>query len=648
VQIVINNFNSLSFNTIKFRKYSYLFIGVFVCFLLGSCASINKPLVNPIISSNNKADNELNKITQDIILGNLDSANQNINRLLVHQPENGQLHFLNGLNYHLQFAKGDPSKRDQAETGYLLALQFSPFDGKAARQLGYLYLELSRWRQAQARFSQSVKIDPTDVDSLLGLSIASYCAHDFGLALWASSEAIRVAPNSPKVLYMAAVIRAASGKFDEAKATLSLFKMMETDPQNSAKLSSALDRWNDVYKSNDYVLETMSTNTEKLQPVKSDDTTLSKAEVLNKSEAVVSPHWADCQQYLNPPVPAQINKHIANMDSDDDRNSSVLRTLNALPSPCKGLPLPRSVIFDAFILAMQEDNVENDGVNLLDGLSVVLEGSLTSSSESGTNTRVLKSSSISTPVGGLAYSLNMINSGKTRGELLSRPTLIALDRQPSYFFVGADLSVAIAGGNGGNGELVNIPIGTNLIVTPTFIDDNSMLIAVNIGRSAFQPISAGSSFSQQTQTSRSTAQANALMKFGETLIISGLDEKELSNFDSRVPVLGSLPGFNYFFGKSSNQKKHNSAVVMLTPRKPTTGNELPSLKDKEKLSLLEIRTKASKKGFVTSDNIETTLDLPDNRLYFESRYGVPYAEDWRQPSQLNKIFSSLKKALYFQ
>jgi hypothetical protein len=446
---------------------------------------------------------------------------------------------------------------------------------------------------------------------------------------------------------MAAVIRAASGKVDEAKATLSLFKMMETDPQNSEKLSSAVDRWNEAYKSNDYVLAAMSTNTEKPAPEKSDDKLPSNAEVKNKSETVVSPHWADCQQYLNPPVPAQINKHIANMDSDDERNSSALRTLNALPSPCIGLPLPRAVIFDAFILAMQEDNVNNDGVNLLDGLSVVLEGSLASSSESGTNTRVLKSS-ISTPVGGLTYSLNMINAGKTRGELLSRPTLIALDRQPSYFFVGADLSVAIAGGNGGNGELVNIPIGTNLIVTPTFIDDNSMLIAVNIGRSAFQPLSAGSSFSQQTQTSRSTAQANALMKFGETLIISGLDEKELSDFDSRVPVLGSLPGFNYFFGKSSEQKKHTSALVMLTPRKPTAANQLPSLKDKEKLSLFEIRTKATKNGFAPSDNIETTHDLADNRLYFESRYGAPYAEDWRHPSQLNKLFSSLKKALYFQ
>ena len=134
-------------------KFKSVLVFIFVGLLLSSCASINNPLTNSSKSASNKVDSDLNKITQDLISGNLDEASQNINKLLVRQPENGQLHFLNGLDYHLQFVNGDPSKRDQAETGYLLALEFSPFDGKAARQLGYLYLELSRWRQAQARFS---------------------------------------------------------------------------------------------------------------------------------------------------------------------------------------------------------------------------------------------------------------------------------------------------------------------------------------------------------------------------------------------------------------------------------------------------------------------------------------------------------------
>jgi hypothetical protein len=242
----------------------------------------------------------------------------------------------------------------------------------------------------------------------------------------------------------------------------------------------------------------------------------------------------------------------------------------------------------------------------------------------------------------------MINAGTNKSEILSRPTLIALDREPSYFFVGADLSVAIPGTNGGSGNLVNIPVGTNLIVTPTFIDDDSMLIAVNIGRSSFEPLSAGASFAQQTQTARSTAQAHVSMKFGETLIISGLSEKEFKNYDSRVPILGSIPGIQYLFKKSTDAKKNLSAVLMLTPRKPIQANQLPLLKDKEKLALSEIRSKASKNGFVPSDNLETTLiNLADNRMYLAVRSGDPYAEDWRQPSELNKIIQAIQKALYF-
>jgi general secretion pathway protein D len=636
-----------NFISSKIRKFSFFFICIFVSFLLSACASVNNPLSSSSKSASNKIDSDLNKITQDLISGNLDEASQNINKLLVRQPENGQLHFLNGLDYHLQFVNGDPSKRDQAETGYLLALEFSPFDGKAARQLGYLYLELSRWRQAQARFSQAVKIDSTDVDALLGLAIASYSTHDFGLALWASSEAVKFAPKSPKVLYMAAIIRSASGKFDEAKATLSLFKTINSDPQYEAKLSNAVDRWDSIYKNNSYVLAVNTENTAEPQQAKPQDEPPSPKKPTNLSETIVSPDWADCQQYLNPRSPSQTNNTIANRKSGSDRDGPNSGTLNALPSPCKGLPLPRAVIFDAFLLASQDDLVNNNGLNLLDGLAVVLSGSLTNTLTDGANTRVL-TRKIATPDTGLRYSLNMINAGTTKSEVLARPTLIALDREPSHFFVGADLSVAITGINGSPGNLASIEVGTNLIVTPTFIDDDSMLIAVNVGRSAFRPASAGAAFKDQTETARATAQANALMKFGETLIISGLNEKELNNFDSRVPILGSIPGIQYLFGKSTDQKKNSSLIVMLTPRKPNPANQIPLLKDKEKLALAEIRAKASKGGFIASDNIETTIiNLADSRMYLEASSGDPYPEGWRQPSKLNNLFISLKRALYY-
>jgi tetratricopeptide (TPR) repeat protein len=642
-----NHLFSTDFISSQLRRYSFFFICFFVSFLLSACASVNNPLTSSSKSASNKIDSDLNKITQDLISGNLDEASQNINRLLSRQPENGQLHFLNGLDYHLQFVNGDPSKRDQAETGYLLALEFSPYDGKAARQLGYLYLELSRWRQAQARFSQAVKIDSTDVDAFLGLAIASYSTHDFGLALWASSEAVKIAPSSPKVLYMAAIIRSASGKFDEAKATLRLFKAVNSDPQYEAKLSNAVDRWNSIYKNNSYVLAVNTENTAEPQPEKPQDEPPSPKKPTSLSETVVSPDWADCQQYLNPRSPSQANHNIANKKSGSDQGANS-GTLNALPSPCKGMPLPRSVIFDAFLLATQDDLVNNNGLNLLDGLSVVLSGSLVSTLTQGAaDTRVL-TRTIATPGNGLQYSLNMINAGTTKSEVLARPTLIALDREPSHFFVGADLSVAITGTSGSPGNLVSIEVGTNLIVTPTFIDDDSMLIAVNIGRSAFRPVTAGGSFQQQTETARATAQANALMKFGETLIISGLNEKELNNFDSRVPILGSIPGIQYLFGKSTDQKKNSSLIVMLTPRKPNPANQIPLLKDKEKLALAEIRAKASKGGFIASDNIETTIvNLADSRMYLEASSGDPYPEGWRQPSKLNNLFLSLKRALYY-
>ncbi len=57
-------------------KFKSVLVFIFVGLLLSSCASINNPLTNSSKSASNKVDSDLNKITQDLISGNLDEASQ--------------------------------------------------------------------------------------------------------------------------------------------------------------------------------------------------------------------------------------------------------------------------------------------------------------------------------------------------------------------------------------------------------------------------------------------------------------------------------------------------------------------------------------------------------------------------------------------
>src|SRR3989304_4635925 len=71
-------------------------------------------------------------------------ASKALGRAIKLDPQDGALHFLNGLAYHLRAAAGDGSQYQLAEVGYHLALQFSPTLYVASTQVGRLQFSQGR------------------------------------------------------------------------------------------------------------------------------------------------------------------------------------------------------------------------------------------------------------------------------------------------------------------------------------------------------------------------------------------------------------------------------------------------------------------------------------------------------------------------
>ena len=137
---------------------------------------------------------------------------------------------------------------------------------------------------------------------------------------------------------------------------------------------------------------------------------------------------------------------------------------------------------------------------------------------------------------GIAYSLNLFNVTESRADVLARPTLVVLDRKSSQFFSGSTISVALGVGVGGTGSVIDKPVGVSLSVTPTFVNKNTMLLAVKATRSYIEPGNNNSTFAQVMQTSRNTVTADVLIDYGQTLVLNGLSERELDDSSSGVPV----------------------------------------------------------------------------------------------------------------
>ena len=347
--------------------------------------------------------------------------------------------------------------------------------------------------------------------------------------------------------------------------------------------------------------------------------------------------------------------------SGGDETSS----LSALPAPCVGDPTPRMAVIDAVLVRTEEIINRSYGVNLLQNLSAFFSYSRTYTSTAGTtggttgDTAVVSRAwGLSQPGSFLTYALNIANSANSRNEVIARPSLLAIDRLPSSFFSGSQITLGVAGTAGSASTVTDRQVGISLSVTPTFVDDDTVMLAVKATRSFVQPgVAVGSSFGQQLNTSRNAVTANVSVKFGETLILSGLTEREVQRGDSGVPVLKNVPGLQYLFDSVVNSDFNRTVLIMITPRKPIA-NEADLEKARRDLAdkgssrakryAFHWRLKEYEEVLARyAPNLDTVvLSLRNNQLYrnFSSRDLVD--DTWAAQEPLKKLTRDLKELIY--
>ena len=59
------------------------------------------------------------------------------------------------------------------------------------------------------------------------------------------------------------------------------------------------------------------------------------------------------------------------------------------------------------------------------------------------------------------------------------------------------------------------------------------------------------------------------MRFNQTLVLSGLREKQTSEIKSGVPLLRDIPLLQYLFSNEKTQDFHKSLLILITPRPVT-------------------------------------------------------------------------------
>lgn len=558
----------------------------------------------------------------------LPQANKAINEALQLDARNSYLHFLNGFVYHLQARQGDAQKNEMAIEGYQQALRIDPGNWIAQEFLGLTYMDLKKFEEAKASFSDVLLLTPDSTVSLYGLMVSSYLTGD-AVTACAMADQFQKTTTEPNDGFIRSSISvyASCGQFEKADQMRMILASLNREPADVGRVDQRLAQWKAFYRQHASVTEAANSNS----------TARLMQTGLNGgiAQPVARPTPSAIEPQANRPMEPATPGLVGATDSASDGS-------------------PRMVLVDVVLVSTQELSSTSKGINLLSALTLQL-GSVsggkpaysrenTSNSASGAADSVSTAITRAVTIPALAYSLNIANASNSMSEVLARPTLAAMEGMPSEFFSGTNLSAGVVSASAQGGTTV-VPIdkrfGVKLAVTPGFLSNGRVQLKVEAQRTSLNTTVDNPKVAYQIEIAETTANANVVMQLGDTLVLSGLSEKSTSNTRDGVPVLQDVPVVQYLFSNKKTNDIQRSVLILITPRAPAYTANLAQG------TAISTSTQAlrEKFGFTggTPSGVEVILShLKTNDLFREFRQGDVSLERWdRMPSTGDRLRQAL-------
>lgn len=584
----------------------------------------------------------------------LPQAQSAINEALQLDARNSHLHFLNGFVYHLQARQGDTQKAEMALEGYQQALRIDPSNWIAKEFLGLAYMDLKQFDNAKLAFSDVLLLTPESSVSIYGLMVSSYLTGDARTACAMADQFQKTSMSTTanrSFIRSSVSVYASCGNFAQADRMLNTLSEFTNSGPEVERVDRRLAQWKSFYLKQEQTV--VNTKTPAGGMMK---TSLSDYPVNGRPEQLAQAFTSSAPAYRPPP---------RQEDPVADNQGSAAEPLAV---PVAATPVvtaaadaagngPRMLLIDVVLLSTQELMATSKGINLLNALTLQLGSGtstpaysriVTSNSLNGATPDVSTAITRAVSIPSLTYSLNIANANNSVNEVLARPTLAAIEGLPSEFFSGTNLSAGIVSLSTQGGSTI-VPLdkrfGIKLSVTPTFLQQGRVQLKIEAQRTALNASSNNSNVAYQIEIGELTANANVVMKLGETLVLSGLSEKTKTSTRDGVPGLQDVPVVQYLFSNKKTNDLQRSALILITPRAPIqiaddAANESRSMA----LRMKELREKF---GFANNNpaNIEAVMtQLQSNQFFREFRQGDVAMERW---DRMRTTGDRLEEALSF-
>jgi len=589
--------------------------------------------------------------------GEVDKAQAVFNTGLKFDLSNAALHFFNAFAYQLKFEKGEIDAFANAEAGYKTAVSLDSTLDVAYLQLGRLYTFNSKFIEAKKAFALAIDAKPKNPqEGLIGLTQVSMLSGDTETAIWAVSKLDALEWKDPRLYRAKALLAAVAKQPAVAADMIEQYSELEKNKKESRYLSSRVSQL--------LAMKTSLLTGDKID-LKSSDILLAQAkteevsgkskEAVSEKKAIAEPskerkNWFRCDLRPAPVEEKDVNPLLGlpHLPVTEENAHTV-----TLPAPCPG-EMPPSAIIEVTMIRTEEVIQKSFGVNLLDGLNLgrsITQDVTGAISRTGNLFNTVDTGGKTMTDGFLNYSMNIANSLYTKNEVIARPTLAAVDRLPSVFFSGGNYSIKVVGSAGGSSLLVDKQTGVALSITPTFVDEDHVMLNIRASRS-FREESPDANIA--LNLTRNTVNAAALVRFGQTFVLNGLIEREKDQTQNFTPILGDIPILQYLFKKQVTVDFNRQILTLLTVRRLIDSDD--SLESAKKangkfISLHKLSDEVEE--FMSLQNNKPVLDevlnglKKDNFLFRKLSKRDLIQDSYGSQRFLDRIIGDVKDMLYF-
>ncbi|MBB1271431.1 type IV pilus secretin PilQ [Psychromonas sp. SR45-3] len=153
---------------------------------------------------------------------------------------------------------------------------------------------------------------------------------------------------------------------------------------------------------------------------------------------------------------------------------------------------------------------------------------------------------------------------ENKAEIIASPRITTLNQQTAYIEQGTEVPYVESSSSGATSVSFKKAV-LSLEVTPQITPDNKLILDLVITQDSIgDTISTGTGEVVSINTQEIATQV--LVDNGETLVLGGIYQQQVTHSTKKVPLLGDIPYLGYFFRSTSQNNSKAELLIFVTPR----------------------------------------------------------------------------------